>query len=120
ILHVAVHGSVERGAGTLRLHDRPVFALEIAGRGNGPALVVLSACLSAVSDDGEQAMSLANAFLTAGSEQVIATLRPVTDVGARELTHELYEGGGARDPAATLARIQAALASRSTNRDWPT
>lgn len=119
VLHVAVHGSIELGVGTLLLHDRPVSALEIAGHGDGPALVVLSACVSGVSDDSEQATSLANAFLAAGSSQVIATLRPVTEPGARELMHQFYEGGGARDPARTLARIQASLASNSTNTDWP-
>jgi tetratricopeptide (TPR) repeat protein len=119
ILHVAVHASVELGTGTLLLHDRQVSAFEIAGRRDGPALVVLSACVSAVSDDGEQATSLANAFLAAGSAQVVATLRPVTDSGARELTHKFYEGGGASDPARTLVRIQAALAENSTNVDWP-
>jgi tetratricopeptide (TPR) repeat protein len=93
LLHLAVHANVELGAGTLLLHDRQVSALEIAGRGDGPSLVMLSVCLSAVSDDGEQATSLANAFLAAGSAQVVATLRPVTDAGARELTHRFYQAG---------------------------
>jgi len=118
-LHVAVHASIGYGIGTLLLSDRPVSALDIAEHGDAPALVVLSACVSAVSDDGEQAMSLANAFLAAGSTQVVATLRPVTDRGARELTQRFYDEGGASDPARTLARIQAALAASSTHDDWP-
>jgi tetratricopeptide (TPR) repeat protein len=119
VLHLAVHASIELGIGTLLLHDRQVSALEIAGRGEAPALVILSACISAVSDDSEQATSLATAFLAAGSSQVIATLRPVTDVGAAELTRELYKSDGVIDPARTLARIQASLADKSTNSDWP-
>jgi len=119
LLHVAVHGSIKLGVGTLLLHDRQVSALEIAGHGDGPALVVMSACVSGISDDGEQATSLANAFLAAGSAQVVATLRPVFDAGAGELTHRFYGEGGVGDPARTLARIQASLAATSTNSDWP-
>jgi len=119
VLHVAVHASVELGLGVLQLHDQQVSALEIAGHGGGPALVVLAACVSAIADDGEQATSLANAFLAAGSAQVVATLRPIGDAGARELMHRFYREGGVADPARALARIQAALAATSTNADWP-
>jgi len=120
LLHVAVHASVKDSGGSLELYDQPVSALEISGRRGGPALVVLSACASAVAGDGdgELATSLATAFLASGSPQVIGTLRPVTDAGAAEVTRAFYRDHGAADPARTLARIQAALA-RTSNTDWP-
>jgi tetratricopeptide (TPR) repeat protein len=120
LLHVAVHASVGVSGGSLELYDQPVSALEISGRRGGPALVMLSACASAVAgdDDGELATSLATAFLASGSLQVIGTLRPVTDAGAAEVARAFYRDHGAADPARTLARIQAALA-RTGNTDWP-
>jgi tetratricopeptide (TPR) repeat protein len=118
ILHVAVHANVDLGGGSLVLYDQPVSALEIAARRDGPALVVLSACSSAAADDGEQATSLATAFLASGSSRVVATLRPVSDAGARELATAFYRQDGPRDPARVIARIQAALA-RTRNPDWP-
>jgi CHAT domain-containing protein len=116
LLHVAVHAKIDVGGGALVMHDQAVSALEIARR-RTPAMVVLSACSSAVSDDDESATSLATAFLAGGSKQVIATLRPVTDAGARELAHDLYAEGIA-DPVRSLARVQAKLAT-TTNKDWP-
>jgi tetratricopeptide (TPR) repeat protein len=118
VLDVAVHASVDLGGGSLDLYDQPVSALEISGRGGGPALVVLSACASAASDDGELAMSLATAFLASGSPQVIGTLHSVTDPGAREVTSAFYRARGVEDPARALAHVQAEL-SGTSNLDWP-
>ncbi|MEO7733451.1 MAG: CHAT domain-containing protein [Kofleriaceae bacterium] len=118
VLDVAVHAGVELGGGTLAMSDRPVSALEIAAQPGWPAMVVLSACSSAAADDGELATSLATAFLASGSVQVVATLRPIKDRGASELTHAFYDAGGATDPARALARVQADLA-KTTNDDWP-
>jgi tetratricopeptide (TPR) repeat protein len=119
LLHVAVHGIVEpAGGGSLALYDRNVSGPEIAVRGPGSALVVLSACASSASDDGELGSSLATGFLASGSVQVVATLRPVTDVGAREVIDAFYRDDGIADPVRALARVQAAL-STTTNADWP-
>jgi tetratricopeptide (TPR) repeat protein len=118
VLHLAVHADVNPLGGVLDLFDRDVSALEISARKLGPSLVVLSACGSARAADIELAGSLATAFLAAGSRQVVATLRPVSDVGAREVATRFYEAGGADDPVRALAEVQAALAGTS-NRDWP-
>jgi tetratricopeptide (TPR) repeat protein len=118
LLHIAVHANIDLGTGSLAMYDQPVSALEISEHGGAPALVVLSDCASAVADDGELAASLATAFLAAGSAQVIATLRAVTDAGAHEVTSAFYREGGAADPARVLARIQASLAL-TANTDWP-
>jgi tetratricopeptide (TPR) repeat protein len=117
LLHVAVHAGVD-GIGVLKLHDRVVSAPEISATKLGPALVVLSACSTADSRDPELAGSLSTAFLVGGSNQVVATLRPITDAGALEITSRFYAAGGVQDPVHVLARIQAQLAG-SDNKDWP-
>lgn len=118
LLHVAVHGEVDAGGGFLKMYDGPVSALEISARRLGPSLVVLSTCLSAIADDGERSTALSTAFLANGSQQVVATLRQVTDDGAAEMTRQFYHRGGASDPVRALAHTQAEL-SRTNNTDWP-
>jgi CHAT domain-containing protein len=117
LLHVAVHADVD-GGGILRLHDRAVSAPEISASKLGPALVVLSACSTARSSDPELAGSLSTAFLAGGSKQVVATLRPVTDAGALEVTRRFYEAEGFKDPVRVLAEVQRQLAG-TDNKDWP-
>lgn len=119
VLHVAAHANFNTYGGVLRLHDRPVPALDIAAQRLGPPLVVLSACSTASSGDPELAGSLSTAFLASGSSHVIATLRPVTDQGSVEVMRRFYKGGGIADPVRTLARVQAELAERNDNKDWP-
>lgn len=119
VLHVATHASVVHGEGSLDLYDQPVSALEISRRREGPALVFLSACASAVAEDEDLAMALSTAFLASGSPQVIGTLRPVTDPGADEVTSAFYRDHGATDPARALAKVQAELAQTNNNVDWP-
>ncbi|MEJ7596581.1 MAG: CHAT domain-containing protein [Kofleriaceae bacterium] len=119
LLHVAVHADIIAGVGSMALHDEAVSAVEIASHPGGPALVVLASCSSGNSDDGELSTSLATAFLASGSKQVIGTLRPVSDRGARQLTSAGYRDDGPADPAAVLARSR----SRSrppTTRTGPT
>ncbi|HET7504068.1 MAG TPA: CHAT domain-containing protein, partial [Kofleriaceae bacterium] len=118
LLHIAVHADVDDSGGFLKLHDRNLHALEISAHGIGPGLVVLSSCKSAQAKDFALVGSLASAFLAGGSAQVVATLRSVTDRGAREVTAAFYRAGGASDPVRALARAQAQLAD-SDNPDWP-
>jgi len=131
VLHVAAHGTIatigggsgdgkDGGyGGAIVLADREVSALEISASQLAPSLVVLSACDAARSDDfdSELAGSLASGFLGAGSQHVVATLRPISDNGALEISTRFYPGGVA-DPARALAAAQAALVN-TTNRDWP-
>lgn len=118
LLHVAVHADIDAGGGVLKLHDRAVSAPEISANKLGPRLVVLSACSTARSWDPELAGSLSTAFLAGGSQRVVATLRPVSDTGALDLTSRFYDARGAEDPVRVLARIQAALA-QSDDKEWP-
>lgn len=118
LLHIAVHAEIDAGGGVLKLHDRAVSAAEISANKLGPSLVVLSACSTARSSDPEMAGSLSTGFLAGGASQVIATLRPVSDAGALELTRRFYSAHGANDPVRALAAIQASLA-HSDNQEWP-
>jgi CHAT domain-containing protein len=118
VLDVAVHANVDAAGGSLELYDQPLSALEIIEGGHAPALVMLSACASAASDDGEQWTSLANAFLASGSSYVVATLRSVSDRGAHNIATAFFRAGGVHDPARALARVQTDAAN-STNPDWP-
>jgi pentatricopeptide repeat protein len=118
VLHVAVHADIDAEGSYLALYDQKVHALDISARKLGPALVVLAACASALSNDLELAGSLVTAFLAGGSTQVMATLRPISDRGAHELTTRFYREGGANAPVRVLARLQASLAG-TDNPDWP-
>jgi CHAT domain-containing protein len=118
LLHVAVHAEIDAGGGVLKLHDRAVSAAEISANKLGPRLVVLSACSTARSWDPEMAGSLSTGFLAGGASQVIATLRPVSDTGALDLTRKFYSAHGANDPVRALAAIQASLVD-SDNKEWP-
>lgn len=104
LLHLAVHTEVDELGGKLRLADGPLSALELAGSGRAPPRVVLATCSSAVSLPGTY--SLAMAFLAAGADQVIATLRPIPDDGAAQITAALYRAGTG-DLVTALWRLQA-------------
>jgi tetratricopeptide (TPR) repeat protein len=118
LLHVAVHAGVDAGGGVLKLYDRALSAPEITASRISASLVVLSGCSTAQAADPELAGSLSTAFLAGGSGHVIATLRPVSDPGALELTRRFYSSGGVADPVRALARIQAELAA-GDSKDWP-
>jgi hypothetical protein len=118
VLHVAAHGTIGMDGAALVLADGEVSALEISAHQRAPSLAVLSACDAATSEDPELAGSLAAGFLGAGSQHVVATLRPVSDAGALEITTRFYRAGGVADPARALAAVQSALA-KTPNIDWP-
>ncbi len=118
LLHVAVHADLDDSGGFLALADGPVRARHIVAHQRAPELVVLSACVSALSTGRELADSLAAAFLAAGATQVVASLRAVPDADARALMTRFYAAGGADDPARALARVQRALAAAGDPR-WP-
>ena len=118
VLHVAAHGTIGMDGAAIRLADRDVSALEISALRVAPSLAMLSACDAATADDLELAGSLAAGFLGAGSQHVVATLRPITDAGALEISTRFYREGGVADPARALEAVQSALV-KSGNVDWP-
>jgi len=118
VLHVASHAVIGDDGAALVLADGEVSALEIAARHAAPALAVLSACDTATSDDRELGGAMVSGFLAAGSQHVIATLRPIADRGARDLMTMFYRADGITDPVRALAAAQAELA-KTQNGDWP-
>jgi CHAT domain len=89
-----------------------VRSLEIAGHPGGPAQVVLAA-----PDAGPAGTaSLAMAFLAAGADQVIATVRPVSQATIERFAERLYRAD-LGDLARALARIQTA-GGGDDNDDW--
>ncbi|HET9626851.1 MAG TPA: CHAT domain-containing protein, partial [Kofleriaceae bacterium] len=117
-LFVATHAGIDEHGGYLALADGPLYALELSQRPAAPEIVILSSCVSALSNALGPAGSLAAAFLAAGSSQVVATLRRVSDPGSHELITAFFADGGTRDPVRALARVQARLAD-TPNTDWP-
>ncbi len=126
VIHLATYGVLNKqnplfsyvefargGIDDGRLEAHEVFGLTLAAK-----LVVLSACQTglasgALSDvpAGDDWIGLARAFLSAGAEQVMASLWPVQDRATAALMERFYEGyatdGG--DAAKSLATAQRAL-----------
>ena len=71
---------------------------------SAPARVVLSACEAAQAPDLREAVgiSVAQAFVLAGSDEVLAPARPVTDRAAELISAQLREGLAARESLAVL------------------
>lgn len=118
ILHVAAHAESGGAGGVLPLWGGNLTSTDILEGGIAPRLVVLTGCGTSASRDGDGLGSLSSAFLAAGSATVVATLRPVLDREAAELTDLFYEHGGAARPAHALAAAQRALARSSRTHDW--
>lgn len=120
VLHVAGHAGATEAEATMQLWDREVSALEIAARLQAPSLVVLSNCSSAISSTNNVELidSMAAAFLAAGAQHVVATLRSVDDAGARAVVNAFYRADAVRDPARALYAARTAL-WRTKNVEWP-
>ncbi len=115
LFHFAGHGSFAGLGGwdsALPLADGSRLTLgDILTLRRVPRWVVLSACDAGHSSDQApgEGIGLANAFLLAGSQQVIASTRKVDDATARLLVSELYRGWKpGEDLARQLQRAEAA------------
>jgi tetratricopeptide (TPR) repeat protein len=109
VLHLAVPTDRDALGDALVFRDGRVRALEIAGHGSAAAQVVL-----AVPDAGPAGTAaLAMAFLAAGADQVIATVRPVSRAATDRLVDRLYRSD-LSDLARALARIQAGGTAANT------
>lgn len=95
---------------------RDILSLERA-----PRLVVLSGCETAAVG-GSAAIAgigLAQAFIAAGTEHVVAATRPIPDTAARDLADHFYRALNAgADPAGALRTAQIALARATPDADW--
>ncbi|MFN9928438.1 MAG: CHAT domain-containing protein [Phenylobacterium sp.] len=118
VLHLAPHASfngrsdrafiVANGEAILLSELRGILA-QNRTRGDDLALLVLSACETAVGDD-EASMGLAGAAVQAGARSAIASLWPVNDAGTAELMtafYRFYRDG--RPASAALRDAQLAM-----------
>ena len=105
-----------------RLEAHEVFGLRLAAK-----LVVLSACQTGLAAGaltdvpaGDDWIGLVRAFLSAGAEQVMASLWPVQDRATARLMEEFYRRYAVSDdPAAALAAAQRSLlSSRETSNPY--
>jgi CHAT domain-containing protein len=82
-----------------------------------PARVVLSGCDAARSEGDAEGLGLAQAFVTAGADEVLAPVRPVSDAVAARLALRLH-----REPSMSLAEAlraaTLALAPARDDEDW--
>ena len=86
-----------------------------------PAEVVLSSCESAVTaiSGGVANLGLAQAFIAAGSERVVAAMRPVGDQDTAAFFRQLYgEGVAPLNLAEALRRTQLAWRHHVPGADW--
>lgn len=125
LLHYAGHGIFSGFGGwesVLPLAEHSQLALgDVLALAEVPPWVVLSACETARSGSEAPAegLSLAHAFLLAGSRSVIATTRPVGDRAAEGLFTGMYRRWGSTpDLAVLLQQAQLAWRRRDRGGDW--
>jgi cellulose synthase operon protein C len=84
-----------------------------------PARVVLSGCDSAKSEGEAEGLGLAQAFVAAGSTEVLAPVRPVPDELAAKLAARIHEKSRGRAPLAIALRdAVSAFRKEDANADW--
>lgn len=123
LLHYAGHGAADGWRSALLLGDHARFTLgDVLALERAPRGVVLSSCETArpVEERGTAVLGLAQAFLIAGAEWVIAAARPVGDQASEELFGLFYRefGEGESDPATALRRAQMAWRETYPGGDW--
>lgn len=113
-LHAAVHGRVTRAGATLTLADGVVTASDVLAHGVGPRVAILTGCATSAALDAEAWDGFPSAFLAAGSEHVVATLRTVPDRGAAQVVAAYYAQPATLGPVERLAAAQRALLADAT------
>ena len=127
-LHFAGHAEVKGRGGWqsgLVLSDGLMSVGDILRAPRVPPTVVLSACRAAEEPEGSRlpTIGLAQAFVLAGAERVVAATRPVSDETAAALARALYRRAGPGAAAELAESLRAALLEmRAANpgSDWAT
>ncbi|MEQ9503515.1 MAG: CHAT domain-containing protein [Deltaproteobacteria bacterium] len=95
ILHFAGHASAtgaDSWGGELRMTEGTLTVGDILSLKHTPSVVVLSSCnAAAMTHDAPTGLSLANAFVSAGADLVLAATRDIDDVDGRALMVRTYE-----------------------------
>ncbi len=107
LLHLSTHGVAEQADADLSKlvfapvsEDPNLYVADIYGMNLQADLVVLSACETGVGPwiGGEGTLSLARAFMVAGSPQVVMSLWSVDDRATAQLMTHFYRGLGEERP----------------------
>jgi tetratricopeptide (TPR) repeat protein len=125
LLHYVGHGKFSGFGGwdsSLLLAERTRLTLgDLLALERVPAWVVLSACETGRSSTETPvgSLGLAHAFLLAGSQAVVASIRPAKDREMPTFFSELYqEWGREPDLAVALQRAQLSWRRRNSGADW--
>ncbi len=113
-LHYSGHGSLGVSSpweAWLLLADGKLSALDILAGAWPMRTVVLSGCETGAGQSlaNHEQVGLAQAFVVAGSQSVIAPDRRVSDAEATRFTRLFYLAGGAERPAQALQQVSAAM-----------
>ncbi len=116
VIHLACHAQFRADNpmfSAVHLHDGPLSAHAIESMSLRSALVVLSACETALhaEDGGDEIFGITRAFLVAGAERVVASLCAVDDAAAARTMIAFY-GALNRGASAGAAMREAQLAVR--------
>jgi tetratricopeptide (TPR) repeat protein len=111
LVHLAAHGDLRQDSplfSSFRLVDGPETVYDLEGLGQAPAVIVLSACESAVSevDPGDEMLGLAASLLGLGTRSAIAAVVPIPDLATVALMdgfHQRLAAGAS--PGAALAAM---------------
>jgi CHAT domain-containing protein len=133
-IHIAAHGRQNRASPLLAAlelapaagEDGLLEAHEVMRLGLHADLAVLSGCETALGSGfaaelprGDEIVSLARAFLTAGASSVVATLWPVVDRASADFMVEFHRNLAGFGPAGALARTQRHWARQENHRAHP-
>lgn len=114
LLHLACHAEFRIDSplfSALHLADGMLSAAQIEALPLSAALVVLSACETALSDTGagDEGVGLIRAFLIAGAQRVLGSQWQVDDAGTAafmECFHRAWRSGGSAAAALRLAQLE--------------
>jgi hypothetical protein len=106
LIHLATHSGLGPTGPWLQFHDGRLQTGDILNGSFRPHTVVLPTCASAVGRGPGITPSLGAAFLAAGAESVVGSLRSLDDQVSRRFMRAFYEQGGAEDPARAVAQVQ--------------
>lgn len=125
LLHFAGHGVFEGIAGwesRLELADAPLSLGDVLALPDAPRWVVLSSCRTArtASESNGVDLSLAHAFLVAGTSAVLAATRDVPDALGQRLASSLYgdAAGSEWNLPSSATRALSDLARENSQLDW--
>ena len=121
--HYAGHGAFHQddpwGASLALREDTELTIGDILALPQVPGEVVLTGCETARTtvDRPMETVGLAQAFLAAGAEAVVASTRPIKDTLGRAFAKELYGAAGG-SLALRFQAAQRALRARGADEDW--